>query len=164
MTADQIAGIFARLTFAYGTRFMEQWGEMKAAQVKAAWLHELQGITTAQTAYALAHLPGDFPVNAMQFRDLARSRPLAIPPAPRLGMGGAVPTPNERRRLEQTIAPLRAAKNPKAWAHAMRWREENGLKLSAFQQTAWRAALGVAPGTLDPPIHRHSEAQRDDLL
>lgn len=156
MTPDEIAGIFARLTMAYGTRFMEQYGEMPAGHIKAAWLHELQGITPAQVTHALARLPGDFPINAMQFRDLARSRPQQAPPAPRLGMGGAVPTVDERRRMEAAIAPLRAAKDPKAWAHALRWREQQGERLSVFQRTAWRTALGVAIETLDPSIHAGS--------
>lgn len=164
MTPDHVAAIIARLTLAYGTRFKEQYAGLTTAQIKASWLYELRDVMQPQVAYALARLPSDWPVNALQFRDLARQRPIEALTVPRLGMGGAVPTPDERRRMEEAIRPLRAAKSPKAWAHGLRWREQQGERLTEFQRTAWRRALGFDSETREASVHAGSESSEPDLL
>lgn len=144
MRADWVDAIFARLLLAYGTRFDAQWGAIPAASVKVAWAAELAGITSGGIAYALAHLPPDFPVNAMQFRTLCLSAP-STPSKPVQRLEGPPPTAASVARLQRAVAPLKASKDPKAWAHQLQAREARGEKLSRCQRTMLREALSSSP-------------------
>jgi hypothetical protein len=139
--ADWVDAIFARLTLAWGERFFAQYGALEPAHVKAAWRRELQGITSRGIAYALGHLPGDYPVNAMQFRALCLRAPGLTEPV-REQLDGPAPTAASVERLQRALAGLRAPKDdPKAWARALRDREQRGERLGRAQRDAWRAAL-----------------------
>lgn len=152
MTPEAIAAIFGRLNMAYGTRFMEQYGGEPPMRIRASWRHELADLTPAQVQHALAHLPGDYPINAMQFRDLARQlhkKPQAL----LIGRDGAAPSPEEQKRLERAVMGFGGPKDHLAWARKLRKREEDGERLSAFQRTAWRRALGFSPDIPEASIH-----------
>ena len=140
MQADWIEAIFARLALAYGGRFMAQYEGLQPEHVKTAWASELDGITSRGIAHALKNLPGDFPVNAMQFRKLCREAH-APDARPALPAPAGQATPADIARLARAVAPLRAPLDPKAWAHRLKAREEGGERLSRTQREAWRAAL-----------------------
>jgi hypothetical protein len=148
MQADWIDAIFVRLGLAYGARFVAQWEGMPSDAVKTTWGHTLDGIGSRGIAHALAHLNPDFPPNAMQFRALCLAAPGLADTTKRLE--GPAVTPASVARLAAAVAPLRKPIDPKAWAHALKAREEGGEHLSRFQREAWRQALG-----------RNTEASKD---
>jgi hypothetical protein len=138
---DWVDAIFARLALAYGERFQQQWGAQSPALVKASWQREMQGVTSRGIAYALGHLPPDFPPNAMQFRALCLRAPGLTDPVREL-LDGPAPTPASVERLRRILAGLRTPlDDPKAWARALRDREQRGERLGRAQRDAWRAAL-----------------------
>lgn len=48
----------------------------------------------------------------------------------------------EKRQILQNLRDvLKSPKDPKAWAHKLREREQNGEQLSGYQKQAWREAL-----------------------
>jgi len=147
--AEWVDAIFARLSLAYGQRFTQQWEGLNPEHVKASWRRELQGITSRGIAYALGHLPGDFPPNAMQFKALCMGAPARNDPVRAL-LDGPAPTPASVQRLAQAVAPLRAAKDPKAWARALQARELGGERLSRMQREAWRTAVSFSDRTSNP--------------
>lgn len=151
MQLDWVEAIFGRLALAYGGRFMAQYEGLQPEHVKTAWSTELDGITSRGIAHALKNLPGDFPVNAMQFRKLCREAhtPDARPalPAP----AGQV-TPADVERLARAVAPMRNQRDPKAWAHALKAREDAGERLSRMQRDAWRAALCSSARNMEASI------------
>jgi hypothetical protein len=138
MQPEWVDAIFARLKLAYGNRFDDQWGAIPAEKVKAAWAHELAGVTSGGIAHALAHLHPDLPPNAMQFRALCARVPVVarFPALP-----GVAPTADNLRRVAAAAEVLRGPRDPKAWARALKAREEAGEHLSSTQRNAWRAAL-----------------------
>jgi hypothetical protein len=74
--------LFAKLTVRYGAAFMRQWPDANPSLVKADWCEVLDGFERHPEAftYALANLP-DKPLNAIQFRALARCAPTPAVPA-----------------------------------------------------------------------------------
>ncbi len=62
--------------------------------------------------------------------------------------------PHERealmRHAKKAVAKLRAKKpDPRAWAHALKAREEAGERLSPVQRDAWRIALRLLPSPIE---------------
>lgn len=162
MRADWVDAIFCRLELAYGTRFDAQWGAIPAASVKVAWAAELAGITSGGIAYALAHLPPDYPVNAMQFRALCLGMPSTSRPLKALE--GPAPTQASVQRLQRAVAPLKAPKDPKAWAYALQAREAAGERLSRCQRDMMRTALSSSVRNSEPSIHAGSSPVAPDSL
>jgi hypothetical protein len=74
--------LFAKLSVRYGAAFMRQWPDADPVLVKADWCDVLDGFERHPEAftYALANLP-DKPLNAIQFRALARCAPTPAVPA-----------------------------------------------------------------------------------
>lgn len=138
LPTDWVDALFLRLTVAYGDRFLAQWPGQRPEAVKAFWAAELDGITSGGIAHALKNLPGAFPVNAMQFRDLCRSRPMpAAPPAK--AIAGPPADPLRVRRALEAAGRIRP-KDPRAWAAVLEEREQRGERLTQAQRTMWRAA------------------------
>lgn len=89
--------LFAKLSVRYGAAFMRQWADAAPVLVKADWAEVLDGFERHPEAftYALANLP-DAPVNAIQFRAIARRAPnpaaaaLPEPPADPVRVQAAV--------------------------------------------------------------------------
>lgn len=139
LPSDWVDELFKRLTIAYGDRFLAQWPGQLPAAVKAHWGAELDGITSGGIAYALAHLPADYPVNAMQFGRLCRGRPSSAA-APTRALAGP---PVDPQRVARVMAAAERVKpkDPLAWAHQLRQREHRGERLDPQQRVMWRAAL-----------------------
>lgn len=86
---DWLDDLLAKLTVRYGRAFADQWRDMDPAYVKADWAEVLAGFRDQPEAiaFAIENLP-DKPLNATQFRNLARQCPmrelmrLADPKAP----------------------------------------------------------------------------------
>ena len=72
--------LFAKLTIRYGASFLAQWPDADPALIKADWCEVLDGFGKFPESikYALENLP-EKPVNAIQFRNIAR-----LSPAPKL--------------------------------------------------------------------------------
>jgi hypothetical protein len=136
--SDWVDAIFARLTLAYGSRFRDQWDGQEPDHVKAYWRTELRGITSGGVAHALAHLDPSYPPNALQFRALCVRAPVVarFPALP-----GVAPSEDNLRRVAAAAEVLRGPRDPKAWARALKAREEAGEHLSSTQRSAWRAVL-----------------------
>jgi hypothetical protein len=158
---EWVDAIFARLSLAYGVRFTQQWEGLNPEHVKAAWCKEMQGITSRGIAYALQHLPGDFPPNAMQFRALCVAAPQRNDPVQAL-LDGPKPTAATVARVRAAAEVLRKPRDPRAWARALKAREEAGERLSPMQREAWRQSLGrnaepsngAACGQVEPEIRQ----------
>lgn len=138
--AEWVDAIFARLTLAYGLRFTQQWDGLNPEHVKASWRKEMQGITSRGIAYALQHLPGDYPPNAMQFRALCVAAPQRNDPVQAL-LQGPPPTAAMVERVRAAAMVLSKPKDPRAWALLLKAREERGERLSRMQREAWRTSL-----------------------
>jgi hypothetical protein len=139
LPTDWVDAIFARLTVAYGDRFLAQWPGQQPEVVKAHWGAVLTGITSGGISYALQHLPPDYPPNAMQFDRLCRGRPSAAE-GPRKALAG--PPVDPQRVADAMAAAGRVrSRDPKAWARRLQQREEGGERLNRAQAAMWREAL-----------------------
>jgi hypothetical protein len=70
--------LFARLLVRYGDAWTRKWDGIPIEAVKADWLEQLEGIFARNpkaVAYALEHLPADFPPNSDQFLKLCLQKP-----------------------------------------------------------------------------------------
>ena len=136
MPPEWVERLFERLLAVYGNGLTRMWEGIDPALVKAAWCDELSSIRPDSIRYALAHLPEDRPPTVLQFRRLCASAP--EPVTPRLP---APPTNPEAAKRVREIGVQIGASNPKAWAHALRKREQYCEVLTPFQRAAWREAL-----------------------
>lgn len=137
MQAAWIDAVFARLSLAYGARFLQQYEGLQPEHVKRSWANELAGVNADGIAHALNHLHPDLPPNAMQFRYLCQGRPQVHKalPAPKAN-------PEIAAKAIEAMKGLGKPKgDPKAWAYALRQRERNREHLSKVQREAWRAVL-----------------------
>lgn len=138
-----VDAIFERCTLVYGQDFLRRWDGMNLVGVKADWARELSPYRAAPEAisYALEHLSPDRPPTVLQFRDLCRHAPQRAQPL----LPGE---PQDPQRVQQALAKLgqvRGGKrHPRAWALALKQREESGEHLSPFQKACWREALAPA--------------------
>lgn len=164
---DWVDAIFARLTVAYGDRFLAQWPGQSPDIVKAHWGSVLTGVTSGGIAYALQHLTPDYPPNAMQFDRLCRSRPSSGDGARKALAGPPVDPAKVRRAMEAAQRIGRHHDDPKAWARDLQQRELSGERLNPAQATMWREALlrvhkpsndaGRSPDTLPDPVNPPAE-------
>lgn len=147
LPSDWIERLFTRLELAYGHRFLSQWPGIDPAVVKADWAEKLDGVENHREAlqFALANLPADNPVNAMQFRDLARrapDKPVKALPAP----------PPDKSKAAEALAMARAAFSRKG-DHLDTLRElaesdardgtYRGRPVTLAQRQTYRQALGM---------------------
>lgn len=147
---DQILG---RLAVRYGSQWLRQWEGLDPQAIRNDWGDTLEHVTELDIAYAMHHLPIDWPPNAGQFRELCRQRTvptqnaLGLPPPPRVE-----PSPGVRARLAALLAGIGKPKpdddDGRRWARELKRREEAGQFLSIAQQRAWREALGNGPTLL----------------
>lgn len=129
--------IFSRLSVRYGSTWLALWNGLDMGAVKADWAEVLSGYAQAPGAikHGLSHLPTDRPPTASQFAALCRNAPRYAPVS--------LPAPVVDHAIS---AAVKAAHHPKigtaakAWAHALRKREQAGERLTSFQRTAWRDA------------------------
>ena len=132
--------IFQKLAVVYGRDFLSRWEGQDMEAVMADWAHELAGFANQPEAiaHALTHLPPDKPPTVLQFRGLCNSTrekgPLALP-APETR-----PTPEMLAKAD-AIKTSQQAISPKAWAWALKAREERGSGLTRAQREMWRTAL-----------------------
>lgn len=139
LPASWVERIFQKLSLVYGRDFISRWEGQEMAAVMADWGHELDGWQHQPEAirYALEHLPVDKPPTVLQFRALCNRRPEPT----------ALAITNDVRAEPEKVAALaasitRAPQNDhRAWARALRDREQGGERLSMAQRDAWRTAL-----------------------
>lgn len=150
LPARWIEAIHARLTLAYGERMWLTYGQLAREEVVQAWARELRYCSKEQIAYALDHLPGDFPPNAMQFKTLCKGMPRQGTLPALGGPNGVKPSPRVQEELKRLIGRFKAQTDPKRWAHALRDRDAAGEKLTLYQINAWRSVCRPAVGANIP--------------
>lgn len=147
LPSDWIERLFTRLELAYGHRFLSQWPGIAPAVVKADWAEKLDGFERHRDAlkFALDNLPGDNPVNAMQFRDLARrapDKPVKALPAPSPDRARAAEVLQQCRdafaRKGDHLDTLRELAESDARDGTYR-----GRKVTLAQRQTYRQALGM---------------------
>lgn len=134
-----IDALFARLTGLYGNRFTNMWSNIDAKLVRQTWASELAGVKPAGIKYALDHLPDEFPPTALQFKKICLMRP---DDSPKITYD-APASPEVRKAILQSMKPANVPGGMKAWAFALQARHDSGDKLSPYQVTCYRAALGL---------------------
>lgn len=131
--------LFARLAVRYGTAWTRLWEGIDAGAVRADWANELAGLETNPEAikHGLANLPADRPPTVTQFRALCIARPEPKPAAL------PAPTASEEsvKAAQRRASRVASAPGNKAWAHALRRREQQCERLSITQRSMWREAL-----------------------
>jgi hypothetical protein len=82
LPAAWVDSLFARLTVRYGAAFLRQYPDIDPAAVKADWAAVLDGFERYPDGlkYAVDNLP-ETPLNALQFRAIARRGPAPEPVA-----------------------------------------------------------------------------------
>ncbi len=138
LSESWIDRIHARMLVRYGVAWMRMWEGIDPGAVKADWAEELDGFAINPDAikHALDHLPPDRPPNAAQFKALCMTAPRFAPKA--------LPAPKaDPAVVAAAMARIKPppGRDPKAWAHELRSREERGDRLTITQKTMWRAAL-----------------------
>lgn len=138
--------LFEKLVLVYGHAFLRRWEGLDMAKVKADWAHELRGYAQSPDAvrYALEHLPKDGPPTVLALRELCREFARRVPMTP-----PALPAPKpDPQRLAHTLTRLGqfrvGERDLRAWAWALKAREEAGERLTPAQRSAWREALATA--------------------
>lgn len=150
LPSDWVEKLFARLAVVYGHAFLGRWSGLDLDAVKQSWAKELAGFLSHPEALAagLEKLPSGEPPTVLQFRDLCREslRDERQPAPP------ALPAPKaDPQKVAALVAKVdrSAVLNPKAWAWALKAREEGEKahqpdsrhRLTPYQREAWRTAL-----------------------
>lgn len=147
LPASWVDRIFSELELAYGHRFLSQWPGLNPEVVKADWARKLDGFEahTHAIRFALDNLPADEPVNALQFRELARRAPdkpdLALP-APDVDPEKAAEVLGVIRKAFRRGGDHLAAMRELAASDA-RDGTYRGRKVTLAQRQTYRRALGM---------------------
>lgn len=133
-----INSLFARLQVRYGAAWLRMWEGVDITAVKADWAQELGGFAIHPDGikHGLNNLPADRPPTVAQFVALCQRRPDPKMPA--------LPAPVTDSAIVAAVKKVIGPKSdtdPKAWAHALRRREQMCERLSITQRAMWRAAL-----------------------
>ena len=133
-----VARIFDKLSLTYGAAWVRKWEGVDGAAVRADWGHELRGFQQSPNAikHALEHLPPAEPPTVLQFRDLCIKAPQFNPPK-------LPPPPADPAVVVKAVSGVQriGQREDRAWAHALREREQRGDKLSMAQRCMWREAV-----------------------
>ncbi len=135
-----VDAIFAKLSLAYGHRFLSIWDGFPIDAVKADWGRELACFATEDGAmhhaivYGLEHLPAARPPDVFEFRAICRRRP-DLPGQVKLpDMGKRVVPEVVRAQLAELTTEL-AGKGPKRLEWARRFVEKFGGEGVALRHT-----------------------------
>lgn len=150
LPAAWVNALFDRLTVRYGESFQRQYGKLDPELVKADWAQVLDGMRDhpEAIAWALDHLPADYPPTALRFRDLCRAAPrheapaLAAPVASREVVHAAI------ARINASVASISDTSRwgPKDTIARLEAIEASGRTLTAAQRSILRELRAlVAP-------------------
>lgn len=122
----------------YGSAWLNKWKGVDLGDVQADWADVLGGYGQAPDAiaHALNNLPPDMPPTVGQFAALCRNAPRYAPVA----LPAPVVDPAISAAVKAAYQP-KAGTASKAWAHALRRKEQASDRLTAAQRSMWRAAL-----------------------
>lgn len=133
-----VARIFDKLTVTYGAAWLRKWEGADVSAVRADWGHELRGFQQSPNAikHALEHLPPADPPTVLQFRELCLKAPQFAPKQ-------LPPPPADPAVVAKASAVVKrlGTRLDRAWAIALREREQRGDKLTMAQKDMWREAL-----------------------
>ena len=139
--------LFGRLSATYGQAFLRQYDGIDAVEVKAEWARVLSAFQQSPDAlrYGCDNLPSDKAPNALQFRDLCRRAPDSAFPkrTPELPAPSSGPVAPEVIAATKAAFERKDARGWRDWAVALRRRHESGERLTRFQVSAYREALGI---------------------
>jgi hypothetical protein len=146
--------IFEKMLLTYGSTFSHRWSSVEVDRLKADWAHELSGFqqNPAAIAYGLQHLPPERPPTVLQFRascllapELAPKQLPAPPADPKVV---AVVMDQMKAATDQMRATTSAKKDPRAWAYALKERDEAqdehtppNERITITQRTMYKNAL-----------------------
>lgn len=135
--------LFRKLSATYGQSFLRQYDGVPIEDVKANWGHELACFqqNSAAISRGLELLPSDRAPTVLQFRDLCKS---SAPNEP-LTLSYAVGDPVSPDVVAATKAAFQRKDTQgwRDWATVLRRRHESGERLTRFQVSAYREALGI---------------------
>lgn len=146
--------VWAKLSIAYGHRFLSIWDGLPMDTVKADWEHELAAVSQDQLAYGLTNLPGGRPPDVFQFRDICRRMPEKPRQQSLPDMAPRKIPEILRPAIERILAPKPKTGEPLRVAWARRYVEQfggQGLRLRNSQ----RENLTVARRILE--LHERSK-------
>lgn len=140
--SDFINWLFNRLHAKYGADWTRQWDGMPIGDAKSDWGNELAWTFGKPDVirFALQNLPERCP-NSIQFRNICRAAP-----APAV-VAEVIPKADPARVKAAIASIAPPSDNPhgeKAWAYRLKQRHADGDRLSVFQISSYRTALGVA--------------------
>ena len=143
-----VDAIFDRLSIAFGRDFLGRWEGMPIAKVKADWSECLKGFVDHPEAisFALANLPDSKPPTAQEFRAICRQAPIfsrTLLPAPKVEP--SLVAEQLRKMASGAFSPPRDERGNidyRHWAKKLKAAHEQGVKLSLFQISLYRSALG----------------------
>lgn len=141
MPSAWIDRLFDELQMAYGHRFLSQWPGTEVEAIKADWAKKLDGFEQHRESlkFALAHLPSDNPVNALQFRDLCRRAP---EPKRKAIEAPEVPPEVAQAAASKAAQAFRPDSDPLSAIRPLMRRELAGDKsLTQAQREFWRQAM-----------------------
>lgn len=135
--------IFDKLMLTYGRDFTGRWDGLPMASVKNDWAHELSGFEDHPEAikHAFLTLNPAKPPTVLEFRNMAAN-------APKMAKIELPPPPVDKVFRQSLIDKIQAPKEGgmKAWAYALKARDEAGEKLNANQIRCYKNALGLHAG------------------
>lgn len=148
--ASWVDRIFSEMELAYGHRFLSQWPGIKAEVVKQDWARKLEGFGKHPDAikYALANLPSNEPINALQFRDLCRAAPsperFKLPAPEHAADPERVAEILERLKGHDPVDRLNPLRLLLKWDTENGGLMPNGKAITLAQRQTYRQALGIA--------------------
>lgn len=157
-----IDAIFARLTGAYGRRFMSLWDGLDVDTIKQGWAIDMGGTSPEAIAYALDHLPAVKAPDLPAFKALCREAP-ALPERAALPAPAADVDPALVRRVAESMSALRQTMRPGRDVRAecaarVAEKAARGERLTTYQRgfmapapSSPAAVVGAASGVEFPP-------------
>jgi hypothetical protein len=140
--------LFDRLSFSYGSDWINKWEGVEVVGLKSMWSHEL-GIfddNLLAIAWALQNLPDRCP-NLIEFKSLCKQAPR--PSTMALDAPKAPTEVVDRVLAEIAATALKTPKDEngnvdhKRWAKKLKARHEKGEKLSLYQIRCYKSALDL---------------------
>jgi len=138
--------IFEKLTMTYGRDFMDRWRGLSIADVKTDWAHELSGFQSSpeSIAFALQNLPAGNPPTVLEFRAIGLKAPRPANKQLEAPKADPARVAAELSKLvnvkKQSVANSHKIDH-KAWAKALKARDEAGEKLNPTVRRFYREAL-----------------------
>lgn len=143
-----VAYVFSELASTYGAAWDKSLGQAPIADVKTKWADALEVYLHSEEAkksimWALKNLP-DRVINSREFRTLCGHAPARVMPALPEPKADPARVAAELAKLGHVRVATSSPHGMKDWAHRLKYRHEAGQKLSMYQISCYRDALGAS--------------------